>query len=66
MDNFSWKRWNINFVNDYVEDLVIDYNRRLSIKEKDEYNWNNKKIRCKNSPFYNMLTRYKDLFMYKI
>ena len=56
----------INFIDDYIEDLVIDYNRQLSIKQRDQYNQNNKRIKCKNYSFYNLLIGYKDLFMYKL
>ena len=39
-NNFSWKQWNINYVEDHIDELVIDYNRFLTIKQRDEYNWN--------------------------
>ena len=45
---------------------MIDHNRQLSIKQRDEYNWNNNKIKCKNYLFYNMLIGQKYLFMYKL
>lgn len=34
-NNFLWKQWNINYVDDYIDELVIDYNRHLSIKQRD-------------------------------
>ena len=65
-NNFSWKQWNINSIEDYVDDLIIDYNWFLNVKQRDEYNWNNKRIRSKYYPSSNMLIGYKDLIMYKL
>ena len=63
-NNFSWKKWNINSVENYTDELVIDYNIFLTIKQRNEYNWNNKRIRSKYYPSSNMLIGYKNFIMY--
>lgn len=58
-NNFPCKQWNINFVDEYIDELKIDYNRFLSIKQREEYNLNNKRIKSKKkNPSSNMLIGY--------
>lgn len=58
-NNFPCKQCNINFVDEYIDELKIDYNRFLSIKQREEYNLNNKRIKSKKkNPSSNMLIGY--------
>ena len=34
-NNFSWKQQNINSIDDYIDELVIDYNGCLTVKQRD-------------------------------
>lgn len=64
-NNFSWKPWSINSVDKYIAELVIDYNNFFLVRQQDEYNWNNKRIRCKYNPPSNRLIRYTDQCIHK-
>ena len=42
------------------------HNRFLTIKQRDEYNWNKQRIRSEYYPSSNILIGYKDLIIYKL
>lgn len=65
-NNFSWNQWDIISVEGYIDELIIDYNKFLSIKQTTEYNWDNKRIGRRYDPSRNMLLGCKNQSVCKL